>query len=175
MRLNVTGRRSPHLVVVAKQIIVLLSGIPATGKSEFARYLARERGFAHYDLERYPRGWPHPELKGIWDTDRRDFILKIRQHHDRVVLDWGFPTSCLSWVRQLQGQGVRLIWFDGDVGSARMAFVRRGGIDVRCFDEQVKRIQQAGYPSSLECLVVPALSVTGAFLDQHKIEGMVFQ
>ena len=86
-------------MIVPKQIVILLSGIPATGKSEFARHLAREHGFAHYDLERYPRGWPHPELKCIWDANRAAFVAKIRQNHDRVVLDWGFPVSCLSWVK----------------------------------------------------------------------------
>jgi hypothetical protein len=162
-------------VVVAKQIVILVSGIPATGKSEFARYLAREHGFAHYDLDYYPRGWPHPELREAWATDRADFILKIRQHRDRGVLDWGFPVSCLSWVKQLHAQGVGPIWFDGDVGRARAAFVRRGGIDVRCFDERVKKIQRAGYPGRLDCLVIPALSAAGAFLDPHKIESIVFQ
>jgi hypothetical protein len=41
-------------VVVSKRIVLLLSGIPATGKSSFARYLSLEHSFAHYDLESYP-------------------------------------------------------------------------------------------------------------------------
>jgi MoxR-like ATPase len=74
-------------MAVPNQVIILLSGIPATGKSEFARHLARDHGFAHYDMECYPRGWPHPELKGKWDTDRPAFVAQVRQHHDRITLD----------------------------------------------------------------------------------------
>jgi hypothetical protein len=160
--------------VIPKQITILLSGIPATGKSEFARYLARERGFAHYTMECHPHGWPHPELKATWDAERAAFAMQIRQHHDRIALEWGFRVSALSWVDQLRAQGVRLIWFDGDVTRAREAFVRRGGIDVTAFDTQVTEIQQAGYPGSLNCLVIPALSAGGVFLDQYQIESIIF-
>jgi adenylate kinase family enzyme len=48
--------------VIPEKIKILLSGIPATRKSTFGRYLAREHGFTHCDLECHPRGWPHPEL-----------------------------------------------------------------------------------------------------------------
>lgn len=161
--------------VIPKQVVILLFGILATGKSKFARHLAREHGFAHYDLECWPRGWPSPELKTLWDTDRAAFVLQIRQNHDRVILDWGFPVSCVPWVRELRDEDVRLVWFDGDVHRAREAFARRGGIDMAVFQEQVWRIQRAGYPGSLNCLVVPALSASGVFLDEHSIESIVFQ
>jgi hypothetical protein len=161
--------------LIPNQIIIMLSGIPATGKSAFGRYLARDHGFAHYDLEFYPRGWPHPELKQAWDADRQTFVAQLRQRHDRVALDWGFPVSCLSWIRELQYCSVQLIWFDGDSARAREAFLQRGGIDVANFDRQVAEIQRAGFPASLKCVVVPALSASGVFLDQPKIKSIVFQ
>jgi hypothetical protein len=102
-------------------------------------------------------------------------VQQIRQSHDRVVLDWGFRVSYVSWVEQLRDQDVRLIWFDGDADRAREAFVRRGGSDATSFDRQVVDIQQAGYPESLRCSVVPAMSASGIFLNQHEIERIVFQ
>jgi hypothetical protein len=161
-------------MAVPNQVIILLSGIPATGKSDFARHLARDHGFAHYDMESYPRGWPHPELKGKWDSDRPTFVAQVRLHHDRITLDWGFPISCLSRVKELQAQGVQLIWFAGDVARAREAYVLRGGIAVTDFDRQIEAIQRARYPASLDCVVVPALSAAGDFLDQRQIERIIF-
>jgi hypothetical protein len=76
---------------------------------------------------------------------------------------------------ELQDCGVQLIWFDGDSARAREAFVQRGGIAVANFDRQVAEIQRAGFPASLKCLVVPALSASGVFLDQRQIESIVFQ
>jgi len=57
-------------LAVPQKSLILLSGVPATGKSTFGRYLAREHGFAHYDLECHPKGWPHPEPKATWDASR---------------------------------------------------------------------------------------------------------
>jgi hypothetical protein len=160
---------------VPKRIIILLSGIPATRKSTFARYLAREYGFTHYDLECYPHGWPHPELKPTWDSDRTAFVAQLRQHHDRIALDWGFPVHCLPVVKELQACGVKLVWFDGDVARAREAFVQRGKFTVTDFKNQVEAVQKAGYPASPGSVVVPALSASGVFLDPHQIESIVFR
>jgi len=161
--------------MVPEQTVILLAGIPATGKSTFARHLVREHGFAHYDLECNPRSWPIPELKEVWDVDRTAFATRIRQAHARVVLDWGFPVSCLHWVQKLREQNVRLIWFDGHIDRAREIFVQRGGIDVTCFDKQVAELQQAGCPRSLNCLIIPALTASGHLLDPNQIESKIFR
>ena len=160
--------------MLPKQTVILLSGIPATRKSTFGRYLAREHGFAHYDLECHPAGWPHPELKNVWDNSRPLFVAQLRQRHDRIALDWGFPRHCLPLVRELQACGARLIWFDGDTDRARKAFKKRGGRDEKCFEAQVANIRDAKYPNSLECVIVPALSANGVFLDPEHIESLVF-
>ena len=159
--------------MLPKQTVILLSGIPATRKSTFARYLAGEHGFAHYDMECYPHRWPHPELYGTWNSDRPAFVAQLRQLHDRIVLDWGFPPDCLSMVGELQACGVRLIWFGGDIACARKAFKARGGRDVGCFDEQVANIQKARFPDSLDCVIVLALSSSGEYLDPRQIESLV--
>ena len=161
-------------MAVPKNCIILLAGVPASGKSTFGRHLSRAHDFAHYDLECYPRGWPHPELKSFWDTSLAVFISQIKQYHPRVALDWGFPVHCLPVVRELQHQRVRLLWFQADVSQARKVFVERGGIALSNFDKQVADIGKAGYPKTLACEVVETLSNGGTFLDLEKITDMIF-
>jgi hypothetical protein len=166
-------------VPIPERVIILLSGMPATGKSSFARYLAHEHGFTHYDMERHPRGWPLPELKGTWEKDRALFVPEIRKHHHRTALDWGFPVRCQPIVEQFREQGVRLVWFDGDVESARKLYIERAKKeyaheDAATFDRQVKEIEREGYPGALNCLVVRVLSA-GAFLSHQMIDNIIFQ
>jgi hypothetical protein len=161
-------------VAIPEKSLILLSGVPATGKSNFGRYLAREHGFAHYDLECHPRCWPHPDLKAAWDASPQAFVKQLMQLHKRVALDWGFPVHCLPVVNELQAQGVRLIWFDGDRSRARTIFQERGGLALSDFDAQVAAIAAAGYPKSLNCVVVMALSAQGTFKRPKAIEHTVF-
>ena len=119
---------------------------------------------------------PHPELYKTFLNDRHAFVKWLRQQHERTVLDWGFPVRCLSWVDELRTCGVRLIWFSGDIAHAREEFKKRGdgkGPEDN-FNKQVTAIQKEGYPASLDCVIVPALSSSGVFLDQHQIENIVF-
>lgn len=161
-------------MAIPEQVVILLAGIPATGKSEFARYLAREHGFAHYDLECYPRGWANPDLKQTWDADRNVFVSELQKHHGRVALDWGFPVHCLPWVEELQNCGVKLVWFAGDIDRAREIFVQRGGIAVGKFENQVTDIRAANFPASLNCVIIARLSSTGVFLEDPQVTRMIF-
>ncbi len=163
-------------IVIPKRAIILLAGIPASGKGEFAKYLERTYGFAHYDLENYPHGWNHPKLKAIWDAGRAQFLAELFKVHERIVLDWGFPPHCLPWIEELQSLGVQLIWFDADLVRARQEFVKRQRGGVGDFDKQVTGIQKAGFPSTLRnCVIIPALSADKGFLDFRDIASVVFQ
>jgi len=161
--------QGPPWMNVPKRSLLLLSGIPAAGKSSFGRYLAREHAFAHYDLECHPRGWPRPDLKGVWDSSRTNFVARLNEFHERIALDWGFPPTAMPWVHELIATGVRLVWFGADVEKARRLFLQRGGIPVANFDNQVLGIQHAGLPNALQCVKVEALTDAGALRDPSEI------
>jgi len=110
--------------------------------------------------------WPHPELYKTFLNDRHAFVKRLREQHDRTVLDFDELRTC----------GVRLVWFSGDIAHAREEFKKCGagkGPEDN-FDKQVSAIQREGYPASLDCVIVPALSSSGVFLDQRQIENIVF-
>jgi DNA polymerase III delta prime subunit len=160
---------------IPDDIVLLLSGVPATGKSSFARALARDHNFTHYDLECYPQGWPDPCLKVIWDADPARFVAAVKANHRRVALDWGFPVRCLPIVQELRDAGAQLFWFNGEREVARRVFVQRGGIAVANFDTQLAATQDAQYPWILNCPVVETLAADGTFLSQSEIEQAVFR
>jgi len=166
--------KGPTRTSVPKKSLLLLSGIPAVGKSSFGRYLARKHAFAHYDLECHPRGWPHPELKPVWDSSRASFVAQLKGLHERIALDWGFPATAMPWVGELLAAGVRLVWFAADIERARELFLQRGGIAVANFNTQVRGIQQAGLPNALQCVRVEALTKAGTLRDPSEILREIF-
>ncbi len=156
-------------------MILLFSGYPATGKSTFCRYLTRTWGFAHYDLEHHPEGWPHPEFQPMWDTDRATFVDLLGREHDRVALDWGFPPHCLGMVEELLSSGVRLVWFTAsNVCDARIKFIERGGNPI-AFEQQMKAIQEAGLPRGLssDSKIVETIDRCGQFIELERIASIL--
>lgn len=72
-------------------VILLVSGIPATGKSTFAKYLVQKYNFTHFDLEQPYQAWPDPDLHAIWDQSRSEFVKHLRSRYKRVVSIGDFP------------------------------------------------------------------------------------
>lgn len=94
---------------------LLVAGIPASGKTTFARWLVR-----HYGYVRCPSG---EEPGPAFSTE----IAEARSAHADVVIDWGFAISDLPKVSALIADGVQGWWFDGDHGAALAAFLARRG------------------------------------------------
>lgn len=163
----------PNTMKHRSEILLHVSGIPATGKSSFCRYLAREHGFAHYDLECFPRGWPHPELMSLLQSAPVDLVSKLRELHGNVAIDWGFPVACIDIVHAFRNADVRLVWFRGNIEHARKLFIKRGGIDLQKFETQVDNITQARLPMGLEATIVDALTPRGSVRSMRVIHKQV--
>jgi hypothetical protein len=127
----------------------LISGIPASGKSTFCRWLEEEKGFLHLNVEedgvldRHGLAAEWLALFGASAT-AAPFIEALDSFNRPVAIDWGFPPEHLNTVRKLFEAGVMLWWFAADWAVARRKFVERGGKGpVAVFDIQIRKIEAA--------------------------------
>ena len=139
---------------------LLIAGIPAIGKSFFSRWLAREHGYAHIDID-IDANNPAVDVAKILQVLHDCFAAKTSQDTKvllgtlppRVVVDWGFPPERLAQVAKLKDAGVRLFWFDSDRARARAEFINRDTarkhnlphfrqLSVQAFDIQMSKIEK---------------------------------
>jgi hypothetical protein len=154
----------------------LISGIPASGKSTFCRWLEEKKGFLHLDMEK-PGVLDRYGLATAWATlfaasaTPAPFIEALEKFKRPVVIDWGFPPECLDTVRKLFDGGVMLWWFAADWSVARRKFKERGTLPVGLFDIQIRKIE--GVLPEINALfrshVEYALPSTGIYTPPDKI------
>lgn len=123
--------------------VILLAGIPGSGKSAFGQWLSSVKGHIHVDLEK--DGLDKYRFRECWNrffqnTSSPDFVDVLLRHVNPIALDWGFPVECLHVVAALQRHGVVLWWFTGDRLYTRKYFEARGTVPCVAFDNQYARI-----------------------------------
>jgi hypothetical protein len=128
----------------------LISGIPASGKSTFCKWLAEEKGFLHLDVEK-TGVLDRYGLATAWATlfdasvTAAPFIEALDKFKRPVVIDWGFPPEHLDAVRKLFEAGIMLWWFAADWAVARRKFAEHGTDNgpVEGFDIHIRKIEAA--------------------------------
>jgi hypothetical protein len=126
----------------------LVSGIPASGKSTFCKWLEERKGFLHLDVERTGVLERHG-LARAWNTlfgagaPAAPFLAALEKFRRPVAIDWGFPPEHLDAVRKLFEGGVMLWWFAADWAVARRKFKERGTFPVQLFNIQMRSIEAA--------------------------------
>jgi hypothetical protein len=103
---------------MAAPSLLLITGIPACGKSNFTRWLA-----AVHDYLRFPTG-DEP------NSDPSAFLAELDralEGNDKVVMDWGIPAGALTWADQevVKKRGFTGWWFDGDRVASLQKFEER--------------------------------------------------
>jgi len=97
-------------------MILLVSGIPASGKSTYCRWLEQDQGFIHFDIDvqMFQGTGVGPRWNSIFHPggSTKPFVSTLRQWLRSVVIDWGFPPAKLGVVRDLKEEGVEISWFD---------------------------------------------------------------
>jgi hypothetical protein len=160
--------------------VLLLSGVPAAGKSYFGQWLESNEGFLHFDVENDDHLDQHL-LKHLWDESfvpgdgAARFVDALRHLSCPVVLDWGFPPSWLDVVAMLKTAGVQIWWFDADQEAARKAYIARGDRPIECFERQIAKISRhwAEIRAVFEPQLIPTLKPNGDRMPPEHIWRLV--
>jgi hypothetical protein len=124
--------------------VVLICGIPGSGKTTFCAWLDEHKGFDHldFDLLLQGQGTPaHLHLVHLLRTSPKDFIHKVLKKKKPTAIDWGFPIKSLDLVRFFKLSGIGVWWFDGDREAARQRFIDRRTVTLDAFKQQMSDIE----------------------------------
>ena len=112
--------------------VLLVCGMPATGKTTFGDWLRDMKGYLHLDLETRDclevNGLPPFWSDRIWNMTPKastDFVAYLRALDRNVVLTWAFHTDLIPFVGHLVDAGAEPWWFEGERLAARAVFAAR--------------------------------------------------
>lgn len=118
---------------------LLIAGLPTTGKSTFGDWLEQHESYFHLDFDEellvQQRGFGR-EQQLLWKQGQIEPLIgALQKRHQPIALTWGFAPHFLPLVERLLTHGFVPIWFAADPAASRRAFVARGDIDVKHFDQ----------------------------------------
>jgi hypothetical protein len=116
--------------------LLLISGRPGAGKSEFCRWLAAHRGFVHIETDVQWSPWGELAATAGASTAGalRDLALDAGPN---LALEWGMRMEYLGRVLDLKEVGFEPWWFDGHEPAARFGWIRaHGEAGIRAYEIQ---------------------------------------
>ncbi len=135
--------------------MILISGIPGTGKTTVGDYLRDQKGFVHFNLE-------DPNL------DQQVFLQAITEKKNDFVITWGFGPDIpehISLLKMILDQGAKMIWFDGNREAAEIAFKKRGTVGDDLHVMQMERINRTNIVADYQPIVIDTFDKNGKFID----------
>jgi adenylate kinase family enzyme len=139
--------------------LLLITGIPGTGKTTYGNQFAKNFSFVHYDLE-------DPQTVSRCANDPKQFIDDIARNGEKIVVTWGFVPDhqySLQIISQFRSAGFKLVWFDGDRPSALREFQKRRTVSEELFYLQMFRIENSKIIQQLMPTIVNPFDDDGQF------------
>lgn len=156
-------------MATTKRELLLICGIPATGKTCYANEFARQFRFVHHDLE-------EEETFNVFRSNPAHFIADIVGRHENAVVTWGFVPDnqpSVSAVLQFKASGFKLVWFDGNREAALKRFEDRARRKAKSLAEfylrmhelylQMHRIEATGIIETIKPVIINPLDATESF------------
>jgi len=155
--------------------LLLISGRPGAGKSEFCRWLAAHRDFVHIetDVEWSPWGQLAAAAGAGTAATLRDMALAAGPN---VALEWGMRMEYLGRVVDLKEVGFEPWWFDGDEPAARIGWVRaHSEAGIRAYE--IQRDSIAAHAAAIETVfgdrTIRTISSGASYLPPEQIAQII--
>jgi hypothetical protein len=138
--------------------LILITGIPGTGKSTYGKKLSKRFGFVHLDLE-------NSATLARLLSDPGKFIEDILKEKGNVIATWGFA-PCPEQIRivgEFKKAGFKLVWFDGNRPAALREFIKRRTVPEEPFYRQMWGIESSKVIQQIDPLLVNTFDRKGRF------------
>lgn len=152
--------------------LLLITGVPGTGKTEISDYLRDKHNFTHLDRE-ITNPWPKTlEARIEWVKSQ---VKSHATSGKSIVISWGFmPGYDDKEIKQIRNLGFSLIWFDGNRPAARQAFIKRNTVSVELLEVQMQKIEALDL-IALKPVVFNPFDKDGVFLEKEEIAKVLLQ
>jgi adenylate kinase family enzyme len=151
LQLTLVAMQSPH-------DLLLITGIPGTGKTWYGDQFANQFGFLHYDLE-------EQSTLHLLGANPAQFIAELASRNENVVVTWGFVPDATQTaiVFQFRDAGFKVVWFDGNRPAALREFRKRNTVPEELFYAQMYRIENSRIIAQLKPIIINSFDDEGRF------------
>ena len=119
--------------------LLLITGIPGSGKTFFGNVLSEKLGFHHVNLE-------DQAVLNQWSENPAKFVETLVSQKRKTVVTWGFvpdDAASVESVQYFRRLGFKLVWFDGNRPASLREFLKRGDIPEISFYIQMYKIEHS--------------------------------
>ena len=152
---------------MGKRKLILITGIPGTGKTTIGNYFENHHQFKHLDFEagHYSQFLQNPE-----------FYVNSELTRGNIVITWGFVPNDLqtSHVKFFEGFGFVLFWFDGNRQAALREYLKEGRPE-NLFQIQVSRIDGSKVVEITKPIIVNTFGKEGTFREKEDIVNEILE
>lgn len=150
--------------------LILIAGIPGTGKTTIGNFLEKSYGYLHVDMEEN-----HRTSEILADIDA--FTKKHFSGNKDVVVTWGFSPDqdTIDVVNKLCTFGFKIFWFDGNRDSAHKATMNRAGFDEKVLQQQMNYLAEWDIPKKIKAKIIDVFNDKGNFRDLADITNELLQ
>lgn len=138
--------------------LILIVGIPATGKTTVGNFLRDKFNYKHINFE------DGVSLNRFVQNPTTYINTELNQGD--IVITWGFVPveEQIKIVKYLESYGFKLIWFDGNRAAAFREYLKIGR-EEKAFYFQMYRIEDSKVIERLNPLIINTFDGNGEFLD----------